>query len=108
MKVINIAQNFSEVPVGRFYSDGPDSGERFRDEFLEPILAQGESVIVQLDGTEGYGSSFLDEAFGGIVRKLNLSLADAKARIKLESSNKTFIQEIESYIEDAARREARN
>jgi len=104
MKVINIARDFSEVPVGRFYGDGPDSGERFRDELLEPALGEHEVVQVDLDGTDGYGSSFLEEAFGGIVRKLQLSPEDAARRIKLKGSDQSFVDEITQYIKDASKR----
>lgn len=104
MKVINIAREFSEVPVGRFYSDGPDSGERFRDELLEPALRENDRVRIELDGTDGYGSSFLEEAFGGIVRKLKLSEADARRRLEFHGSDASFIMEINDYIRDAAKR----
>lgn len=105
MKIIKIATDFSEFPVGRFYSDGPDSGERFRDEILEPALLGGESATVFLSGTEGYGSSFLDEAFGGIVRKLRFTQAEADARIilKADPEDESFIQETMGYISDACR-----
>jgi hypothetical protein len=104
MKVINIARDFSEVPVGRFYGDGPDSGERFRDELLEPALAEHDVVLVDLDGTDGYGSSFLEEAFGGIVRKLQMSAEEAARRIKLKGSDQSFVDEIDQYIKDASKR----
>jgi len=65
---IDIASEFSVTPAGRFYSDGPDSGERFRDEFLVPALRSSEPLTIRIDGTAGYGSSFLEEAFGGLVR----------------------------------------
>lgn len=104
MKSINVARQFSEVPVGRFYSDGPDSGERFRDTLLEPALREHDVVEVNLDGTDGYGSSFLEEAFGGIVRKLHLSAAEASRRILLVSSDPSYILEINDYIKDAAKR----
>ncbi|WP_444633866.1 STAS-like domain-containing protein [Cupriavidus oxalaticus] len=104
MKTINIAKEFSEVPAGRFLDDGPDNGERFRNEFLEPTLSTGGSVNIELDGTDGYGSSFLEEAFGGIVRKLRLSEIDALKRIQLTGSDETYKVEITAYIKDAARK----
>ena len=69
MKTINIAKEFSDTPLGRFPDDGPFNGEKFREEFLRPAFASDTDVTVDLDGAEGYGSSFLNEAFGGLVRK---------------------------------------
>lgn len=105
MKIINIASEFSEFPVGRFYGDGPDSGERFRDEILEPALQDGGVVTIMLSGTEGYGSSFLDEAFGGIVRKLRLTQSEVNARIilKADPEDESFVKETLGYISDACR-----
>ena len=66
---INIARDFSPVPAGRFLADGPDSGERFRTDFLLPAFRAGDQNIeIEIDGTAGYGSSFLEEAFGGLIR----------------------------------------
>lgn len=72
MKMIRVAEH-ARSPGGRFKSDGPFSGEWFREEILSPALAQaievGERLVVELGGTSGYGSSFLEEAFGGLIRK---------------------------------------
>ena len=57
------------VPVGRHRTDGPDSGQRFREDFLEPALKEHDRISVNIDGTAGYHSSFLEEAFGGLVRR---------------------------------------
>lgn len=100
--MIKIASEFSEAPAGRFYDDGPFPGEKFRDEILIPALREHKSVIIDLDGTAGYGSSFLEEAFGGAVRLLKLSFAAAKTAIQLKSNDESLIMEIESYIRDAA------
>ncbi|WP_337519562.1 STAS-like domain-containing protein, partial [Desulfovibrio sp.] len=64
MKTINIANDFSVFPGGRYRSDGEFSGEEFRDNILIPALQKYQQVIVELDGTRGYGSSFLLEVFG--------------------------------------------
>lgn len=112
MKVINIATEFSPYPVGRFYDDGPDSGQRFRDEFLEPPLVAGETVQVQLSGTEGFGSSFLDEAFGGIVRKLKFNEDDVRRKLILVADDdpvdQSYLAETLEYIADACRDNKRN
>lgn len=66
-KTINIAKDFSPYPAGRVRGDGPNSGERFRDDFLIPALRAGH-VDVVVDGVAGLPSSFYEEAFGGLVR----------------------------------------
>jgi hypothetical protein len=71
--VINVANDFTKSPGGRYTKDGSFSGELFRENFLVPrirdAVAKSNRVIVELDGTFGYASSFLDEAFGGLVRE---------------------------------------
>jgi len=103
MKVINIARQFSDFPVGHHYEDGPDSGERFRDEFLETPLRNKEPVRIELSGVEGYGSLFLSEAFGGIVRKLGLTQSEANKLLTFSADpqDQTFVDEIRGYIADA-------
>jgi hypothetical protein len=107
MKVINIAKEFSAYPVGRFYTDGPDSGERFREELLMPALEEFPQVQIEIGGTEGYGSSFLEEAFGGAVRKLKMSAAQAAERLIFvvddDPVDQSYLTEIQRYIADASR-----
>ena len=69
---INVGRDFSPVPAGRRKEDGPFSGESFRERFLTDAIRNNVKVTVDLSGTEGYGSSFLEEAFGGLVRELGL------------------------------------
>lgn len=99
-KIINIATDFSKTPGGRYVTDGPSSGEDFRERFLIPALAEGGVVVVELDGTRGYPSSFLEEAFGGLVRKLNMSQTDfaRKVHLKASSTFKIYVQDIQSYV----------
>ena len=51
-------------------------GEGSRERFLEEPLTKGEHVTVEFDGTVGYGSSFLEEAFGGAVRPSDHALVE--------------------------------
>lgn len=64
---IKVAEEFSRYPGGSWRSDGPYSGEQFRQDLLAPALLKYSDVTVSLDGALGYGSSFLREAFGGLV-----------------------------------------
>ncbi len=66
---IDVARDFGRFPAGRFRTDGRYSGERFRKELLVPALKKMGTVTVEMDGAAGYGPSFIEEAFGGLVRK---------------------------------------
>lgn len=73
MATFNIGKEFSTDPQGRYYSDETDSsGEEFREVYLKSRienLAPGEKLKIILDdGVESYGSSFLVEGFGGMVK----------------------------------------
>lgn len=97
-KVINIAKDFTRYPGGRFYSDGPYSGEEFRTELLLPVLESGDECLIVFDGARGYGSSFLEEAFGGLVRAgYKASLILSKFNFKSES-DPSLIDEIKDYL----------
>jgi hypothetical protein len=67
MEVLSIAKDFSRMPAGRVKADGRHSGERFREMYL-PLLRRG-PLTIDFDGTLGYGSSFLQEAFVGLVQE---------------------------------------
>lgn len=71
--VIDIASEFSAYPSGRFPTDGQYNGELFRTRWLVPALkgaSTGDNrvVVVDIDGVRSFGSSFLEEAFAGLVR----------------------------------------
>ena len=100
--IIRVSQDFSDVPAGRYRSDGPFSGEAFREDYLWPALKEHPQVTVDLDGAEGYGSSFLEEAFGGLVRKGYISSHELHHRLKIISSDPTFTKEIFDYIDSAS------
>lgn len=96
-RVLSVAQDFSQFPAGRVAADGPHSGERFRVELLLPALREG-PVTVLLDGTMGYGSNFLKEAFGALTQ--HFTLAELKCRLSLESkSDRSVVTEIWTYLE---------
>ena len=78
---IDVATQFTRTPGGRYRSEGKWSGEEFRETMVEPILEKDTSatVIIDLDGPVGFTSSFLEEVFGGLVRKYGPQIA---ARVK--------------------------
>lgn len=103
METISIAKNFSIYPGGRVKEDGPYSGQLFKEQFLIPILKDLKQVIIDLDGTRGYGSSFLEEAFGGLIRD-GYPKSQILTSFKFKSSDQSIIDEINEYIDAAAKR----
>jgi len=99
--VLNIAKQFSRSPAGRYRVDGPFSGQAFREDFLLPALNRSEFVEVQLDGALGFGSSFLEEAFGGLVREAGLKADVLRAKLRISSKLKTYEQRVWSYVDQA-------
>lgn len=97
-KQISVAEDFSRTPGPRYIKQGNNSGEKFREKLLVPALDQFDTIVVNLDGTAGYGSSFIDEAFGGLIREHKMSARDIWARIKIISDEEP---ELKSDVEDA-------
>lgn len=95
---VTVATDFSKYPSGRTPADSRYSGERFRKEHILPHFDVGKAVEIHLDGVLGYGSSFLDEAFGGLLRIEGLSAEDLRERITLITSKPELKEEIESYM----------
>lgn len=73
-KLIDVGKDFTPTPGGRYRREGEWSGEQFREEILEPALKDGGEVIVDLDGAEGFTTSFLDEVFGEMVRRFGIEI----------------------------------
>lgn len=107
--LIKVAVEFTDTPGARYKYQGDYPGEEFRDNLLYPkyeeAVEKNEELIVDLDGGYGYGSSFLEEAFGGLVRKLKREKKDytkVLKVIKIISNDETgWITKIKGYIEDA-------
>lgn len=102
IKKISVAKDFSDMPLGRDEHDGPFNGKRFREEILVPALTDYETVQVDLSGTLGYGSSFLDEAFGGLIREHNFELSDLRTRLIITHVRELTVNRVWNYIEEAA------
>jgi hypothetical protein len=98
---IDIGRDFSDVPSGRFPEDGEFNGQRFRKEMLVPGLKDNDQVVVDIDHTEGYGSSFLEEAFGGLVRDEGFSQDELSRKLVIAANlprTARYKRKIEQYI----------
>lgn len=99
---IEIAKEFSTEPYGRYPADGDSNGTKFREEWVVPALTRNEKLIITLDGVEGYGSSFLEEVFGGLVRDDGFSPSELKEKLILISEeDPSLIAEIWEYVDTA-------
>lgn len=99
---IDIGEKFSQFLGPRHEADGPYSGEQFRKQFLEPAVATNDRVVVHLDSVKGYTASFLEEAFGGLVRASGAGVLD---KIQFVAVSRAYlIDQIEEWMRDAAAR----
>lgn len=100
IKTINISEDFSITPGARHRGDGDFSGQEFFEDILEIAfsnLTDEEKLLVDLDGTDGYATSFLDEAFGGLARKYTKTVVLSKIEFKSDEEP-YLIEEIKSYM----------
>ena len=85
--MISLANDFSVFPGGRTYEDGKFSAREFYDKFLN----DNESHIIDLDGTRGIASCFLDE----LVKLIGWEKIGKT--VHFISSRKSILDEIMSY-----------
>ena len=103
---INICKDYTDTPGGRYISQGDFSGQDFRNKILEPkyieAVKKGEKLKIDMDGGYGYGSSFLEEAFGGLIRALDKDYEQALEVIEIKSNDEPkLIEDITRYIKNA-------
>ncbi len=96
----SIARDFSPHPGLRYKSQGKNSGETARAQLLKFMANHPSGVVtIDLDGTRGMGSSFLDEVFGGLIRKERWRKQDVKGRFRFKSDlDPSYIETIEDSI----------
>jgi hypothetical protein len=102
---LDVAREFSETPGARNATDGPFSGEQFLEQLLDPrferALKAGGQLLVNLDGTAGYATSFLEAAFGGLAR--HHGAAAVRRVLLLKTEEEPYLEaEIMKYIDDTA------
>lgn len=99
-------KEFSITPGSRELDEGKKahSGEEFRINFLEPafkdILKTDSKLIVNLDGTIGFGTSWLEEVFGGLARIYDKDIVKSKL-VLISDEEPYLIDDINEYIEHA-------
>ena len=83
-KIIRVA-DYTEYPGPRYQYQGKYSGEDFYFRIIKPAfeLAIGDNsrLLIDLDGTAGYASSFIDEAIGNLVYDFDFSEIETRLDI---------------------------
>lgn len=95
MKRIVIAEEFSPYPAGRYPDDGEFNGTTFRRDHLVPALRAFDIVEVVFDGVAGFGSSFLEEAFGGLIREEGMDNESLGSRLVLSTTEPDLEDDVE-------------
>lgn len=106
---INIARDFSPYPHGRTRRDGTHSGETFRDDLLAPAVRTAVqnhgTVVIDLDGVKALGSSFSEEAFGGLLRLAIAPPQDVLRSVEVRYTRpwlRSIAEDIRAYMSEAA------
>ncbi len=89
IKVIHVASQVSKFPAGRYKWHGLGSGQHLCDLIVKALRDRRYGrVFIDFEGTAGAGSSFIDEAFGGLIREGGFSLNDLNARLSFSAISK--------------------
>ena len=104
----SIASDFSNTPGPRYRDEGDYTGEELRQDHLLPLIKQAaedeKTITINIDGTHGYLTSFLEEVFGGLIRDDGFSKDQLDTILKIVSEEEPYLlDDIKEYMEDAER-----
>jgi hypothetical protein len=96
--IYKIAKEFTDTPGPRLIVEGKFSGEMFLKDVLLPkykeAIKSDSNLVIDLDGTFGYPPSFLDEAFGGLIKETQTGTSKIFKNLIIKSSRKHYIDTI--------------
>ena len=98
--------DYTIYPGPRYITEGLYSGEDFRKTHLsnlvKDVIQKKIKLVIDLDGTNGYSTGFLEEAFGGLIREDNIRAYPLLKSIDFKSEEEPYlVDEILSYILNA-------
>ena len=100
---IKISTDFTFAPGARDYDDGIDSGQEFYEKLLkskfEEALLKDVQLRIDLDGVEGYPSSFLSESFGLLGNEFGGEKVWARL-IVVSNEVPMYIKKIKKYVHE--------
>ena len=87
-EIVLKVSSYSMSPGPRYCDQGDSSGEDFYHKMLNKYFTkaflENKKLVVDLDGPDGYASSFLDEAFGNLI--FDFGIKQVKKRINILSN----------------------
>lgn len=89
--IFSIANDFSKFPSGKTKADGQHSGEHLREK-LVILVKQYQDVLIDFNGTMGYGSSFLESAFTGFFNDI-----PEGHNVKYSCEDESIVDEVKAY-----------
>lgn len=101
---LGVAKEFTDTPGPRSREEGEHSGQEFLETLLKPkfqqAISQATKLLVDLDQTEGYATSFLEAAFGGLAREFGPD--KVLEHIEFKCDDEPYLEdEIKRYIREA-------
>lgn len=106
--ILDVAREFSSYPIGRYKGDSEFNGTKFRETLLVPRLKaaikSNKTLVVDIDGMRSFGSSFLEESFGGLITDEGLSRALVQDHLRVKTTRpgfQAFVKMIDLFISNA-------
>lgn len=100
-----VATEFYKRPLGRYRTQGTYTGEAFREDHLVRLLKElkaNDKLTLDFSGVTMNGSSFLEEAFGGLIREHKYSKEYLESVLELSFPRRPSLeQKVWQYISDA-------
>lgn len=95
MDKIIIAEDFTDAPGARYYTDGDFSGQEFYEKLLKEkfanVLSLGGILLIDFDDVWGYASSFISGSFGRL--SLDFSKETVLKHLKFKSDDSPILIE---------------
>jgi hypothetical protein len=105
---IVIASDFSDAPGARYRKDGPKSGQEFYEDLLKPKFQAAKDadgiLLVDLDGTWGYASSFISGSFGMLAYEFGGNEVEKHLALKSEEDS-VLLEKIAEEIRSEGKRD---
>ena len=101
METLTVAKDYSQYPGGRYLEDGVGNATDFREKHLVPMLEKNKPFLIDLNGVVAYPVSFIDEAFGALVRTKRYSADRLLKQIKFRATDPglgVFVELIKDHI----------